>query len=206
VVPAQRGKGGQPDLLAAPQILDHAGDHASGAMTVLGVKYTTARGVAARVVSHAAKRLGKRLPRSHTDRTMLPGAGIADHEALAIETARTVGLELAPPIIRHLTALYGDRCAPIIKLMAEHTDWRMPLVPGQLHVGAEVIHAVRHEMACTLADIAVRRTALGAAGHPGRPTLTAMAQIAAPELGWSDTRLNDEIEAIDGFYSPLAVN
>lgn len=200
VVPAQRGKGGRPDLLAAPQILDHADDHAPGAMSVLGVKYTTARGVAARVVSHASKRLGKRLPRSHTDRTMLPGAGIADHEALAIETARTVGLELAPPIIRHLTSLYGDRCAPIIRLMAEHTDWRMPLVAGQLHVGAEVIHAIRHEMACTLGDIAIRRTTLGSSGHPGAPMLAAIAQVAADELDWSPARRNEEIAAVGAFY------
>src|SRR5690349_7680611 len=124
VVPAQRGKGGLPDLLAAPRIVNHAREGAPGAMTVVGVKYTTARGVAARVVSRAGALLGKRLPSSRTDRTVLPGAGIADHEALAIETARAVGLELAPPIIRHLTMLYGDRCAPIIRLMAEHTDWR----------------------------------------------------------------------------------
>ena len=80
-------------------------------MTVVGVKYTTARRVAARVVSQAAKRLDKRVPPSQTERRILPGAGIADHEALAIETARAVGLELAPPIIRHLTGVYGDRCA-----------------------------------------------------------------------------------------------
>ena len=196
VVPAQRGQGGRPDLLAAPQILDHA----SGAMSVIGVKYTTARGVAARVVTRAGHRLGRRLPSSRTDRTVLPGAGIADHEALAIETARAVGLELAPPIIRHLTTLYGDRCAAIVRLMAEHTDWRMPLVAGQLHVGAEVIHAIRHEMACTLADIAIRRTTLGAGGHPGAAILTAMAQIAGTELGWSDARRNDEIAAVDVFY------
>jgi glycerol-3-phosphate dehydrogenase len=200
VVPAQRGKGGLPDLLAAPRIVNHAREGAPGAMTVVGVKYTTARGVGARVVSRAGALLGKRLPSSRTDRTVLPGAGIADHEALAIETARAVGLELAPPIIRHLTMLYGDRCAPIIRLMAELTDWRMPLVPGQLHVGAEAIHAIRHEMACTLADVAIRRTTLGAAGHPGAPMLAAMAQIAGEELGWSDTRRSDEFAAVEAFY------
>jgi glycerol-3-phosphate dehydrogenase len=200
VVPAQRGQGGLPDLLAAPRIVNHAREGAPGAMTVVGVKYTTARGVGARVVSRAGALLGKRVASSRTDRTVLPGAGIADHEALAIETARAAGLELAPPIIRHLPTLYGDRCAPIIRLMAEHTDWRMPLVPGQLHVGAEAIHAIRHEMACTLADVAIRRTTLGAAGHPGAAMLAAMAQIAGDELGWSDTRRSDEIAAVEAFY------
>jgi len=90
--------------------------------------------------------------------------------------------------------------------MAEHTDWRMPLVPRQLHVGAEVIHAIRHEMACTLADIAIRRTTLGAGGHPGGPILTAMAQIAGTELGWTDTRQKDEIAAVGHLYDRAPVD
>ena len=101
-------------MMSAPQILDHAADGAPGAMTVVGIKYTTARSVAARVVSQAARLLGRKVPSSHTDERILPGAGIADHEALSIETARAVGLEIAPPIIRHLTGVYGDRCAQII--------------------------------------------------------------------------------------------
>ena len=45
LVPAAVGRGG-PDLLGTPRILDHADEGAPGAMTVIGVKYTTARGVA----------------------------------------------------------------------------------------------------------------------------------------------------------------
>ena len=201
IVPAQRGRGGRPELLAAPQIIDHAGDGAPGTMSVIGVKYTTARGVAARVTSRAAKRLGSRVRPSQTDRTVLPGAGIADHEALAIETARAVGLELAPPIIRHLTGIYGDRCAQIIRLMAERTDWRMPLVSGQPHVGGEVIYTIRYEMACTLADIVIRRTGIGSAGHPGPAMLAAVAGIAAEEFGWNADRRAREIAAVDAFYA-----
>jgi glycerol-3-phosphate dehydrogenase len=194
-----RGTGGA-ELLGAPQILDHAGDGAPGAMTVIGVKYTTARAVGARVAAAAAKALGGATRRTDTDRAILPGAGIADHEALTIETARAVGLELAPPIIGHLTAIYGDRCAAIVRLMAERSDWRMPLVPGRPHVGAEVIHAIREESACTLADIAIRRTELGAAGHPGAEIVEAIAAIAAEELGWDADRRGAETAAVEQFY------
>ena len=134
-------------------------------MSVIGVKYTTARAVGARAAALAARRLGRSTRRTNTDTAILPGAGISDHEALTIETARAVGLELAPSIIKHLNAIYGDRSAAIVRLMAERSDWRMPLVPGRPNVGAEVIHAIRDEMACTLADIVIRRSELGAAGH-----------------------------------------
>jgi glycerol-3-phosphate dehydrogenase len=200
IVPAQRGKGGGAELLGAPQILDHASEGAPGAMTVVGVKYTTARAVGARAATAAAKALGRSTRKTDTDTAILPGAGIADHEALAIETARAVGLELAPPIIRHITAIYGDRCAAIVRLMAERSDWRMPLVPGRPNVGAEVIHAIRDEMACTLADIVIRRSELGAAGHPGPEIVAACATIAAEELGWDVGERDRQIAQVNDFY------
>ena len=201
MVPARRGKGGRPELLAEPQILDHSGAGAPGAMTVIGVKYTTARGVAERAVNAAARRLGMHTRAAHTDRAPLPGAGIADHEALAIETARAVGLELAPPMIAHVTGIYGDRCVPIIRLMAERSEWRMPLVGGQPTVGAEVVYAIREEMACTLADVVIRRTERGAGGYPGDALLQPMAGVAAEELGWDPGRRQQEIAAVRAQYS-----
>jgi glycerol-3-phosphate dehydrogenase len=68
-------------------------------------------------------------------------------------------------------------------------------------VGAEVIHAIREEMACTVADIVIRRTELGAAGHPGADVVMAIAAIAAEELGWDADRRNREVAAVDAFYS-----
>ena len=199
IVPASAGSPAQ--LLPSPQIIDHDGEGVAGAMTVLGVKYTTARRVGARAADAAVRRLGKPSLRARRQRyDVLPGAGIADHEALTIETARAVGLEIAPPIIRHLNAVYGDRSAAIVRLMAERTDWRMPIVPGRPSVGAEVIHAIRHEMALTLADIVVRRSELGAMGHPGEAITRAAAAIAAEELDWDAARRDREIAAVDAFY------
>jgi glycerol-3-phosphate dehydrogenase len=103
LVPA-RGEG-DADLLAAPRILDHASGGVAGALTVLGVKYTTARGVAAHVTTRAARALGRAVPPSRTDRQPLPGAAIADHEALALEAARDAALEVGAPNVRHLTAV-----------------------------------------------------------------------------------------------------
>jgi glycerol-3-phosphate dehydrogenase len=200
IVPAAAGRSARAELLATSRIFDHGRDGAPGAMTVVGTKYTTARVVGERAATLAAKALGASTRPTDTAVTTLPGAGIADHEALTIETARAVGLEVAPPIIRHITAIYGDRCAAIVRLMAERSDWRMPLIPGRPNIGAEVIHAIRAEMACSLADIVIRRTELGAMGHPGAEIVAACARIAAEELGWDADRRDREIAAVDQFY------
>jgi len=84
--------------------------------------------------------------------------------------------------------------------MAEQSGWRMPLVAGRPNVGAEVIHAIREEMGRTLADIVIRRTELGATGHPGPEIVTAIAAIAGGELGWDADRRNRELAAVDAFY------
>ncbi|MGH9408121.1 MAG: FAD-dependent oxidoreductase, partial [Vicinamibacterales bacterium] len=200
VVPA-RGTDGRAELLGAPFILDHAREGAAGAMTVIGVKFTTARGVASHAAAAAARALGGRSRSGNTERAVLPGAGIADHEALAIETARAAEIELAAPIIRRLIDVYGDRCAPIIRLMGERSVWRMPLAPEQLAVGAEVIYAIREEMALTLVDVVVRRTELGAMAHPSDAVVAGAAGIAADELGWDAERRGREVAQVRDFYN-----
>jgi glycerol-3-phosphate dehydrogenase len=192
---------GAPTLLTTPLVYDHAADGATGAMTVVGVKYTTARRVAQNVTERVAKRLGTRLSPSRTATTVLPGAGIADHEALAIETARACGMELSLATIRHLIAIYAERSADIVRLIRERTDLRAPVTPTVATLGAEVVHVIRHEMAVRLSDVVIRRTGMGAAGPPDDAAVRACAEIAARELEWEADRIEEEIAAVNEFYA-----
>jgi glycerol-3-phosphate dehydrogenase len=199
LVPAM-SRGGSMDLLPAAQVLDHASDGVAGAITVVGAKYTTARAVAERVGTVIGKKLRRSLRPSRTATTVLPGAGIADHEALAIETARRFGHEYPLPLIRHLTGRYAEDAAAIIRLIAERPDTATPVAADTPTVGAEIVHVIRNEAALKLADIVVRRTTLGAAGHPGAAALDTCATIAAGELGWSSTRIREEIADVERVY------
>ncbi len=201
IVPATQGRNGRPELLAAPEIRDHARDAAPGAFTVIGVKYTTARGVAERAVGVVAHALGTRVARSRTATTSLPGAGIADHEALAIETARALRLDLPPATLAHLIRIYAEGAADIIRVIADRPDLRDPVAANAETIGAEVVHAIRTEMAVRLGDIVIRRTGLGAAGHPGTDAVRQCARVAAAELGWDEERVSQEIEGVDRFYA-----
>jgi glycerol-3-phosphate dehydrogenase len=200
VVPAAVAPGKGPDLLAEPIVRDHANDGAPGAMTVIGVKYTTARAVAERAVSVASSALGRRIRGSRTAFTVLPGAGLADHEGLAIETARRGGLDLSPAVLTRLSALYAERSAEIIGLMITRPELRLPLGSHPGATAAEVAHVVQHEMALHLSDIIVRRMALGATGHPGQDVLEACAGVAGAELGWSEEQKAEEIGAVERLY------
>jgi glycerol-3-phosphate dehydrogenase len=200
LVPAVTARNRLPDLRPLPEIRDHAGDGAAGAFTAIGVKYTTARALAERVVNRVARSLRKRIDRSRTAITVLPGAGIADHEALAIETARAMGFEVAPPTIHHLTRLYAESAADVIRLMAARPELRRPLGDTAATIGAEIVHVTRSEMAMRLSDVVIRRTGLGAAGQPDAAALRAAARIAADELQWNEQQTSEEIAAVERFY------
>ena len=196
VVPAATGSSGKPDLRPAAEIIDHG----NGALTVVGVKFTTARGVAERAIGVAARRLQRRLPRSRTAITALPGAAIADHEALAIETARSLRMDVPLPVIRHLIALYAEGAAEVIHLVHQRPDLAEPLAANVDTIKAEVVYTIRREMAVRLTDIIVRRTELGSAGRPPDEAVQAAAHIAEAELGWSEERTADEIKEVESFY------
>jgi glycerol-3-phosphate dehydrogenase len=65
---------------------------------------------------------------------------------------------------------------------------------------ALLTRAAREEMVMTLEDAVVRRTPLGALGHPGREALAHAAAIVGDALGWDSARRRAEIDAVDRFY------
>jgi len=51
-----------------------------------------------------------------------------------------------------------------------------------------------------LTDIVIRRTTLGAAGHPGAAVLSECARIARDEMHWTDERMTAEIATVEQIY------
>lgn len=196
IVPAT-SRNGRVDLKSSPEILDHG----NGAVTVVGVKFTTARAVAEHATRIVGRRLQRRLLPSRTARAPLPCAAIADHEALAIETARSLRHDVPPPLIRHLIGLYAEGAADIIRLVHERPDLSEPLCAGCETIQAEVVYTIRREMAVCLSDILIRRTTLGSAAEPPAECVRVAARIAQRELGWNDERTAREIADVARFYS-----
>jgi glycerol-3-phosphate dehydrogenase len=67
-------------------------------------------------------------------------------------------------------------------------------------IGAQVIFAMREEMALTLEDVVMRRTGIGQLGVPSRETLDSVSRLMATELGWSEDRREREIASLTPWY------
>ena len=197
LVPAARGRDGRPTLRAHSAVVDHTADGAPGAITVVGVKYTTGRGVAARALDAVEKRLGRRPTPCRTEAQALPGAGIADVEALAIENIRRGQLHLDEDVLRAITRVFGTRCPGVLALAVEQPALAERLAPGCPVIKAEVVHAVREEMAVSLADVVLRRTSLAHTEAPAREAVGAAAALMAAELGWDHARVEAERAALE---------
>jgi glycerol-3-phosphate dehydrogenase len=204
VVPAERHGSGTLGLMAHHRIHDHAADGVRGAMTVVGVKYTTGRGVAEQVVDRACELLGEPSRPCRTGETLLPGAFAhpADREIEeAVLAARGLGLaEAAPGLVR----THGTAWRAVVDACADSPALCEPLAPGVPVPRAVLAHAVRHEMARTLTDVVVRRTGLGAAGYPGDEVAAGCASWLATHWGWSDDRRARELADLRAFYAPVA--
>jgi glycerol-3-phosphate dehydrogenase len=85
----------------------------------------------------------------------------------------------------HLARRYGTEAAEVKALIALDASLAEPLVPGLSYLRAEAIHAVRREMATTLADVLTRRTRAHLRDRAACHAAAAdVAELLAPELGW----------------------
>jgi glycerol-3-phosphate dehydrogenase len=164
-----------------------------GMITIAGGKLTTYRAMAAEAVDLVAARLKRKLGRALTDVIPLPGGNAADLEPFR---ARGAPLGLPSAVSDRLVDRYGTECAGIHNLGMKNRTLFDRLHPTHPAIEAEVLHAVRREMALTVGDVMVRRLHLyhETRDHGLRAT-ERVAQLMAAELGWSAERSRDEVTA-----------
>jgi glycerol-3-phosphate dehydrogenase len=130
--------------------------------------------------------LGEPERASRTKHLRLFGAeGIAPPEAA-----------LEPSTHEHLVGRYGTDAEIVRGFVADDPDLAGPLVPGLPYLRAEARYAVQHEMARTLDDVLTRRTrARLLARDASADAASAVAELIADDLGWTDTERDGQVDA-----------
>jgi glycerol-3-phosphate dehydrogenase len=146
----------------------------AGVVTVTGGKLTTYRRMAADTVDAVVDHLGITGRDARTNRTKrLPLHGATGWDA--------------PDLPPALAARHGADAREVLALVREEPALGAPIVPGLDYLLAEVVHAVRHEMARTVDDLLARRTRLRLLARDASADVApAVAAIMARELGWDD--------------------
>jgi len=146
---------------------------ASGLVTITGGKWTTYRSMAEDVVTLAAQHSGLAPRRSPTAAMPLHGSTPYPSESDDLR-------------------VYGSDAAEIVALGASDPSLRARLHPQLPYIAAEVVYAVRSEMARTIDDVLSRRTrALFLNSEAARASASTVVALIAAELG-RDARWQDE--------------
>jgi glycerol-3-phosphate dehydrogenase len=149
----------------------------SGLVNIMGGKWTTYRHMAEDCVDQAAT-LGQ-LP----DRSCVT-------QNLNIHGFHNQAKQFGP------LSVYGSDAYELQKLILNDPSLGEPLHPALPYVRAEVIWAVRHEMARTLEDVLARRTrALVLNARAALAMAPAVADLIAPELDWDQASKEKQIAA-----------
>lgn len=175
------------------ELIDHSGsDGLKGLFSAIGGKWTTSRDLAEKTVDALVEKLGMRGRNCKTQSTLTPGGGIGRFKQFEAQ----MQAEHDPvPNITHLARLYGTRVREVLALGKNRPDLRTPLSESG-DIGAQVLFAIRDEMAMTLEDVVMRRTGIGQLGNPGAENIARVADLMAGQLGWSDARKAKEIQSV----------
>jgi glycerol-3-phosphate dehydrogenase len=163
-------------------------ESASGLLSIAGGKLTTHREIAQKIVDDVMRRLGRPSGHCPTLETELPGArGLV---AALPRGDAAVPLDVASMLANR----YGSRASMVAAIIAERPELAERIVAGGPAVRAEVVHAIRAEMATSVGDFLVRRTSM-----VWRDPLSAIAaapevaRLMGVELGWNEERVASEL-------------
>lgn len=182
------------------QLIDHSVEHGvQGLITLIGVRATTARGMAEKAIDLVRERLQLPPVPSKTEYMPICGGDLPSFEGYAAQLISENSSGCTPKQLRGLLHNYGTCLHEVLAVAKEHPH--LAACVGKSDVlQAEVVHAVRYEMAQKLADVVLRRTDLGTGDHPGEEALAECAQIMAAELGWSEERVHNELGELNAVF------
>ena len=193
-----RGDGAR--LATRSAVVDHRRDGVGGLISMLGVRFTTARDTAERAVDLVMAQLAGRGARCRSASTPVAGGDLPDFDAFLRDAVSAADDVLPGPDRERLARTYGTRQRAVLDLLRASPGDRAPLGKACAVTAGEVRHAVREEMAVRLADALLRRTEAGSAGHPGDDAVAAAAEVMASELGWTPAMTAAEMDAVRRTY------
>ena len=177
-------------------LIDHQRAHGlDGLITLVGVRATTARGMATKAVDSVFQKLKRSAPPSRTSKITLPGGDIEDFGVFMSEIVGHYATDYAPETLQSLAHNYGSTLTELTRLGEKEPQLNERLGESQT-IRAQVAYAVRSEMAIKLEDVVFRRTDLGTAAYPGDKALLDCSDSMADELDWNDDRKRSELQDV----------
>ncbi len=175
--------GGDTKKLARDDVIEE--DPASGLISIMGGKWTTHRAMAEDTIDRVQQVLGSTRAISQTRNYVLYGGkGFTDDYWNMLCRQYRLPDETA----HHLAAKFGTAAEKVLALGSENAALLDPILEARPAIKAEVVYAVRHEMAATIEDVLARR--IGMQLYSWRDAIQAapvVGSLIAEELSWTSS-------------------
>ncbi len=176
--------------------IDHkVEDDLDNLVTLIGVRYTTARGDSARAINLICRKLGLKGRVAKTDSIPVAGGNIADFEFAVHKLHEEQTLNLSEDCVRALVHNYGTEAGSIVAIALQDESLAATLGDTQV-LKAEVVNAVKNELAYNLTDVVFRRTDLASGSNPGESVLKECAEIMSDLLNWDEQEINKQVNKV----------
>ncbi|MBI3088484.1 MAG: glycerol-3-phosphate dehydrogenase/oxidase [Candidatus Omnitrophica bacterium] len=151
-----------------------------GLASVMGGKYTTYRAMAQQALDLVVQRahlpappMGRRPERCLTDQISL----LESAHPVVLNRWQDVTQRLDPSLMARLLAVYGTGAFRILEVLEFEPPLIQPLCPHHDAIQAELVYAMREELACTVSDLFFRRTKIAYSACQGLDALSVVADL-----------------------------
>jgi glycerol-3-phosphate dehydrogenase len=173
-------------------------DAKSGLISIMGGKWTTHRAMAEDTINAVQKALGVPVIESPTRAHVLHGGeGFTSDLWEKLIRIYPVSKETA----HHLAAKFGTAAWNVLELTRTNVNLAQPLISGSAQIQAEVVYAVREELAANIEDVISRR--IGLQYYSWRDAIKAapvVGSLMAKELQWTSV---EEHEAVNRYVERI---
>jgi glycerol-3-phosphate dehydrogenase len=190
------GEGERTQKIARDDVIEI--DAKSGLISIMGGKWTTHRAMAEDTINAVQKALGVAVSESPTRTHVLHGGeGFTSDLWEKLIRIYPVSKETA----HHLAAKFGTAAWNVLELTRTNSNLAQPLIPGSAQIQAEVVYAVREELAANIEDVISRR--IGLQYYSWRDAIKAAPVVGAlmtQELQWTSAQ---EREAVNRYVERI---
>lgn len=177
------------------RLIDHQKEHnLIGLTTLIGVRATTARGLAEKAIDQIAPKIGNIANSCQSETKPIYGGNFKSIEGLKEEIKKDC-LQLDEKTRDALLQNYGSQYSNVLNYGKNNSELLIPFKNSTV-LKAEILHGIREEMAHNLEDLVFRRTDLATGVCPDDDVLSECAQFAANVLDWDESRIELEINAV----------
>ena len=185
VRPLPNSEGKKPGSITRKHIIfDHKKEGVNNLLTLIGGKLTTYRNVGEEMVDDLLKRMKKPSQPCRTDSLPLPGCILPSDPRIQRAITEYSPI-LAINTIDHLFYSYGAKALEVLALTKDNPELREQISPDRPDIKAQIVYAVRSELAHTLVDILRRRTTLAMNGNYGMDLLPVVSETLQKHCNWS---------------------